>query len=1750
MHARTSTGRDLTPAGRGGTAGGAEADDDAATTAPGTAPGDARLRSGSSVDTVREDTTPTDVNADEIEDSELDEALPSGERMVAQAVALAGDDLDAARLVDRYWRFAPDEELVGCTSGGLLAIAADHRRLAVQRLPGELKLRVGLPPGASHTVIEIVVDDMPFLVDSVTAALAARSLEVHLLVHPMIVVRREPLGRLVEVAADVEPDDAIAGDLVESWIRIEVDAVRDPAAREEIHADLQRVLTDVREAVEDWPKMRSMALAIADELATAQFAGPRPPVPEKDITDSVELLRWLANDHFTFLGYREYRLVEGTDPATGEPVKQLAAVLGTGLGILRGDQVSPRVLSSMTPEAYAQALEKRLLIITKANSRATVHRSAYLDYIGIKTFDADGEVMGERRFLGLLASSAYRSSVRELPVVRRKVAEVVERSGLAARSHSGKDLMEILETYPRDELFQIRTDDLYHAVTGVLRMAGRRQLRVFLRRDGYGRFISCLIFLPRDRFTTAVRLRMQRILLTELNGVGVDYTTRVTESLLAQVHFIVRTDPANPPGTLDADRLAERLADVTRHWDDDFRLVLERKLGDETTRALFARYAEALPEVYKDEYTPYEAVKDLAKLELLDEPGQLEMHLFRRRMADGGVVTTGGEVHAGAAAVRFKVFRYGEPMLLSAVLPVLHSLGVEVTDERPYEIRRSDGTIFLYDFGLRLPADARDLREVRGQVENAFSAAWRGEVEVDGFNALVLRAGLTWRQVVVLRGYAKYLRQAGTVFSQEYLQATFCAHPVLAALFLDLFETRFDPRRHRSDEDRALRTKELVAEIGRQLDTVASLDRDRIFRSYLALIQATLRTSFFQRSTAAGVAGRPKPYVSFKLDPRALPDLPEPRPRYEIFVYSPRFEGVHLRFGPVARGGLRWSDRRDDFRTEVLGLVKAQTVKNAVIVPTGAKGGFVLKQPPAAEGLPAEAVACYRMFVSALLDVTDNIDTTTAAGRIVPPHDVVRHDGDDPYLVVAADKGTASFSDIANEISRAYGFWMGDAFASGGSAGYDHKRMGITARGAWKSVQRHFRELVGGGEPAGGSGMSGHELGIDVQERDFTVVGIGDMSGDVFGNAMLQSRHIRLVAAFDHRHIFLDPDPDPERSYAERERLFRLARSTWDDYDRSVISTGGGVFPRTAKSVPISPEIRDALGLGDAATAMTPAELIKVILLAPVDLLFNGGIGTYVKAATETHADVGDKANDPVRVNGAQLRCRVVGEGGNLGLTQRGRIEYALGGAERGGRIFTDFIDNSAGVDCSDHEVNIKILLAAAGLVGPERDALLAEMTDEVSALVLRDNYEQARALGNARAQAGLLLPVHRRMLTDLEHSGRLDRELEALPSDEALQARSAAGTGLTAPEFAVLLAYVKIALMEQVAASELPDEPWTAQVLADYFPSALGGVVGFRPALAVPAEPADAGEPGGGAAAGVPPRFAGAMERHRLRREIITTTLVNEVVNRGGTSFVYRAMEETGASAADVVRAYVVVRDVYGLGDLWLAVEALDNRVPVAAQTAAYLGSRRLLDRAVRWLLQNRRSPLDVPGEIAALRPGVADLLPRLPSLYRGVERESLAAQAQSFVDLGLPQSQAEWAARIMYGFGLLDIVEVATAAGRDLTTVAQVYFVLSERLRVDAVLSKISGLPREDRWQTLARMALRYDLYAALAALTSEVMSSTAEQAAPEARVFEWEQVNAASLTRARNAIGEFADSPADLAALSVLLRQIRTLVRTAAA
>ncbi|MEU9580939.1 NAD-glutamate dehydrogenase [Streptomyces chilikensis] len=1649
------------------------------------------------------------------------ENSPAGGRLPAGATDDGGRSPDRAAVLSflqRYYLHTAPEDLTDRDPVDVLGTAYSHYRLAGNRPQGTAAVRVHTPTveengwTSSHSVVEVVTDDMPFLVDSVTNELSRQGRGIHLVVHPQFVVRRDLTGKLLEVLDTPAPGDA--SDLphdahVESWIHVEMDRETDRDDLKQIAADLQRVLSDVREAVEDWEKMRDAAVRIADELPFEPLASD---LPQEEVDEACELLRWLAADAFTFLGYREYRLVD--DDA-------LAAVPGTGLGILRsdphqtpdadgnlpddrGDDPSGPSFERLPADARAKAREHRLLVLTKANSRATVHRPSYLDYIGVKKFDENGEVIGERRFLGLFSSAAYTESVRRVPVIRRKVAEVLAATGFSANSHGGRDLLQIMETYPRDELFQTPADELRSIVTSVLYLQERRRLRLYLRQDEYGRYYSALVYLPRDRYTTAVRLRIIDILKEELGGTSVDFTAWNTESILSRLHFVVRVPLGTElPHLSDADkeRIENRLAEAARSWADGFAEALHAEFGEERAAELLRRYGNAFPEGYKADHTPRAAVSDIARLE----------HLATADAEEEFALSLYEPVGAAPGERRFKIYRHGAPVSLSAVLPVLTRLGVEVTDERPYELRCPEGHegvtgAWIYDFGLRLPRTALTANgeflggdDARERFQDAFAATWTGRAENDGFNSLVLSAGLTWREAMMLRAYAKYLRQAGSTFSQDYMEDTLRDNVHTTRLLVSLFEARLSPERQSAGLEIV---DGLLEELDGALDQVASLDEDRILRSFLTVVKATLRTNFFQLTDD----GRPHDYVSMKFDPQAIPDLPAPRPAYEIWVYSPRVEGVHLRFGKVARGGLRWSDRREDFRTEVLGLVKAQMVKNTVIVPVGAKGGFVAKQLPDPsvdrDAWMAEGVACYRTFISALLDITDNL----VGGEVVPPEGVVRHDSDDTYLVVAADKGTATFSDIANEVAQSYGFWLGDAFASGGSAGYDHKGMGITARGAWESVKRHFREL-----------------GVDTQTQDFTVVGVGDMSGDVFGNGMLLSEHIRLVAAFDHRHIFIDPDPDAAVSYAERRRLFELPRSSWADYNTELLSPGGGVFPRTAKSVPLNQHIREALGIDAGVTKMTPAELMKAVLTAPVDLLWNGGIGTYVKASAESHADVGDKANDAIRVDGQDLRVKVVGEGGNLGLTQLGRIEYAqAGNGGSGGKVNTDAIDNSAGVDTSDHEVNIKILLnglvSADDMTVKQRNKLLAEMTDEVGHLVLRNNYAQNTALANAAVQAHDMLPSQQRFMRHLVRSGRLDRAIEFLPNDRQIRERLQHGQGLTGPETAVLMAYTKITAAEELVTTGLPDDPYLRRLLHCYFPAALRE------------------------------RFEEQIDNHPLRREIVTTILVNDTVNTGGTTFLHRLREETGASLEEVVRAHTVAREIFHCGRVWDAVEALDNQVEAAVLTRIRLHSRRLVERATRWLLNNRPQPLAIAQTVEFFAEGVEQVWSHLPKLLRGADQAWYQHIHDELSGAGVPEELATQVAGFSSAFPALDIVSVADRTGKDALEVAEVYYDLADRLRITQLMDRILELPRADRWQSMARASIREDLYAAHAALTAEILAAGGDAATPEQRFEAWERNHAAILSRARTTLDEIHSSDGfDLANLSVAMRTMRTLLRS---
>jgi len=1583
------------------------------------------------------------------------------------------------------------------------AIGMQMLEFARKRKPGQASIRVFNPTleesgwESPFTVLQIVNDDMPFLVDSVGMALAEMGIGVHVLGHPLVRLERDRSGRLVGVGEGK----------AESLMSIEIDR-QPPEAMKAIEQKVAQVLAEVRAVVADWGLMRERMQVLADDLATRHM-----PVADPVRREAQEFLRWAANDHFILFGYREYRVVK----RDGEDV--LAPVEGSGLGLMRGkDGVAPRPVHSLAAQGLHDSGATEPLILTKTNARSRLHRKGYMDYIGVLLFDASGRIIGEQRFLGLYTSSAYNRRPWEIPLVRERYEYVMRSSGLAPNSHSGKALRHILETLPREELFQSSEEELFRTATGVLGLQERVRSRLFLRRDRYGRFFSALVYIPRERFNTDVRLRIENLLREALHGEHVDASVVLGESPLAQLHLIVRPK-AGEAVQVDIAELERRLAHLLRNWQDDLRELLIARHGEAVGLRLANAYGRALPAGYIEEVSPELAANDVEQLAALTGPDdlRLSLQLVPRGRGQG---------------LSLKLYRQHTDIPLSDVLPLMENMGLRVVTEHPYRLQATlaDGTVLpihIQDFEVELVSGESEVGDRAAAFEQAFAAVWSGRAENDGFNRLVLAAGLEWRQVAVLRGYWKYLLQTGVPFSQGAAEQTLARYPLLARLLVELFEARFEPsagrgaaaaareaqqrlaaqlRRLAGDEATARLLEELVqaraaarpARIGqvreallRLLDRVANLDEDRILHGFIDVIDATLRTSYYQRNAA----GQPAETISFKFDPAQIPELPKPRPYREIFVYGPRVEGVHLRFGAVARGGLRWSDRREDFRTEVLGLVKAQMVKNTVIVPVGAKGGFYAKclPDPAVDrdAWFAEGVACYKLFIQGLLDITDNI----VEGKIVPPRDVVRHDQDDPYLVVAADKGTATFSDIANSLAIAHGFWLGDAFASGGSAGYDHKGMGITARGAWESVKRHFRAL-----------------GRDCQSENFTCVGIGDMSGDVFGNGMLLSRHIRLVAAFDHRHIFLDPDPDPARSYAERERLFRLPRSSWADYDARLISKGGGVYPRSAKSIDISPQVRAALGLAEEVKAMTPAELMRAILQAPVDLLWNGGIGTYVKASSEQHSDVGDRANNAIRVDGGQLRCKVVGEGGNLGMTQLGRIEAAQNGV----LLNTDFIDNSAGVDTSDHEVNIKILLNAEVQAGrlalPARNKLLASMTDEVARLVLLDNYRQNQAISLMERMSARRLGAKQHFIRTLEQQGLLDRQIEFLPSDAELSARKARGQGMTRPELAVLLSYSKLVAFQQLLDSDIPEDPYLSKELQRYFPEPLQK------------------------------KYARGMESHRLKREIIATAVTNQTINRMGATFLLRMQEDTGRSPAEVAKAYTISREVLDARMLWAQIDALDGKLPESAQIDALQVIWNLQRSFVRWLL-NRPGPM----------PGITEAVERYRDPFNDIrsasgvlptsQRPAYEAALQEWKDKGMPPALAQQLAELPYLEPAFDIIELARARKLKPVDVSRVHFRLGEALRLPWLFEQIDALAVDGRWHAVARGVMRDELAAHHRVLAGQVIAQPGKDA--DAKVAAWLQRDDAALRFTLGMLGELAaQKTLDYPTLSVAVQKLGQL------
>ncbi|GAB3036586.1 NAD-glutamate dehydrogenase [Oleiagrimonas citrea] len=1582
---------------------------------------------------------------------------------------------------------------------GFMATRPFHGR-AHMRIFNPIREQAGW--GGLRTTVQVVTDDMPFLVDTLTMAVARAELDVHMVAHPVFAVLRETDGTLQELSQEGidQPHESI--------MHLEIDRLADDDACERLRDELEASLSDVRLAVEDWQRMRGMMLDISEDLPRREL-----PLDEAAVSEAQSFLRWAADDNFTFLGYREYEVAD----VDGDEV--LRTVKDSGQGILRDDSraTAPRSLKTLAASRLPQSGAMDAIILTKTNARSRVHRPGYMDYIGVLKFDAEGRPVAEQRFLGLFTSTAYTKRPQDMPLVRLKYESVMRRSGLRRNAYSGKALRHILETLPRDELLQGSPEELFDMAMGVLELKERARPRLFVRRDQYGRFFSCLAFIPRQRFNTTVRHRLERMLCDALHGDSLDSSVLMGESALARLHVVVRPVPGDTPA-VDTDALEEELVGIVRNWQDDLRDSLVHELGEIEGLGLANRYGAALPAGYIEEVSADVAAADVQALAQLDDDQAVRMSFYRPQQQPD--------------QLRFKVYRRGVDIPLSDMLPQLENLGLRVLTEHVYDMQVDDARLFIQDFEVRPDGDLLfPVDQVGGHFEGAFENVWRGNAESDGFNRLVLGALLHWRQVAMLRGYCKYLQQVGIAFSQSYMEETLNRYPGIANLLVELFNAKFDPRREQRDEDTlAAHEKQLRGEMDvlvpqslsvdragfinrvvgalRQdratqidiywqaikvlLDGVASLDDERIIKSYMDVIRATLRTSYFQRPDGAA-----RHYISFKFDSSLVPDAPKPVPYREIFVYGPRVEGIHLRFGAVARGGLRWSDRREDFRTEVLGLVKAQMVKNTVIVPVGSKGGFFVKQPPESgerEDIQAEGVACYRMFIEGLLDITDNL----VDGKVVPPQDVVRHDDDDPYLVVAADKGTATFSDIANGIAIDHGYWLGDAFASGGSNGYDHKGMGITAKGAWESVKRHFRAL-----------------GRDSQGEDFTCVGVGDMSGDVFGNGMLLSRHIRLLAAFDHRHIFLDPNPDAATSYAERERMFALPRSSWEDYDKSLISEGGGVWPRSAKSIPVSEPVRKALGLRNDVEQLSPNELMNAILKAPADLLWNGGIGTYVKASSETHADAGDRANNALRIDGNELRCKVVGEGGNLGLTQKGRIEAALNGV----LLNTDFIDNSAGVDTSDHEVNIKILLGDAVHRGEldtdGRNEQLAAMTDEVERLVLWDNYRQNYAITMMEHMAAKRIGSMAHFIRTLEAEGLLDRQVESLPSDAELTERKTRGLGLTRPELSVLLSYDKLKLFQQLLDSDVPEDPYLSRELERYFPEPLR-------------------EP-----------YAEHMQRHRLKREIIATAVTNSTINRMGATFMMRMAEDTGQGPAAIAKAFTAAREILDARGLWADIEVMDGKVAEDTQIDAKLHIWGLLRHLTRWLLTRPGGTLDIAANVERYQPGMNALREALPKALTPTGCSDFEAGKEKWEGLGMPADLALRLARIPLLRSGLDMIEVSMQSGKPVEQVASVFFGLAGALDLDWLRGQVEALPVESSWHAQARGSLLEELSHQHRALSAQVLGYAGDRYGQEA-VSVWLDRDDPTLKHTRAMLADILTQNADYPIASVAVRRLAQLAQ----
>ncbi len=1493
-------------------------------------------------------------------------------------------------------------------------MANSHWEMAKEREKGEPKLRIYMPIAEEgeqrKTIIDIVSDDLAFLVDSVAAEINKHNILIGILIHPFVYTSYDAKGALKDLSPEYED-----GYLRQSHIHVQISETLSEAAVKELKDGLYSVLDDVFYANKDWKPILAKLDEAAEELNTARTRR-----AAAEIQEHCAFLKYLYDNNFTLLGYREYKFVDGKNGVESKTVK------GSSLGLLHND-VSPAYISEVEEglPRNLQELRRGLppVSVSKTNRLATVHRRVPMDCVAVKTYNDKGEVTGEKLFIGLFTSVTYSRSVSDVPYLRGKVEDTMKASGYIEGTHDGKALRHILEKYPRDELFQIETNELLRICKNIIRLQERQRIALFLREDPFGRYISCLVYIPRDRFGTKLRKDIQRILEEETKGVCSNFYTTLDDSVFARVMFVINISQKNPP-KINAKRIEQRLREAGQTWSERLTQALTEAYEDhQHITDMTLRYGEAFPVNYTLTYQAKQCVFDIEKVEAALTQNRIVLDLYRPNDVE-------------LNKIRLKVFHIGSPVTLSEVMPILEDMGLRAIAELPFEVKPegAEESVWIHDFLLETPEieDFIVIRDVKENFEKAFAKIWYNEVENDGLNRLVLSAGANWHEITILRAYVRYIKQLRLPFSRSYIEKALTENPKISRLLIDLFKAFHDPQRQKDSENLAAGA---TVAIDHELEKVLSSDYDRILRAMMTLIDNTLRTNYYQRQKD----GSAKPYLSLKFNSGKIPFMPQPKPFREIFVYSPKVEAIHLRGDVIARGGLRWSDRHEDYRTEVLGLMKAQMVKNSVIVPMGSKGGFVVKTPTnSREEFMEEGIRCYKTFISGLLDITDN----RKGAKVVPPKDVVRRDGDDPYLVVAADKGTATFSDIANGLSQDYNFWLDDAFASGGSAGYDHKKMGITARGAWESVKYHFR-------------LFNH----NTQTDDFEVIGVGDMGGDVFGNGMLLSEHIRLVGAFNHLHIFCDPDPDVAKSFKERKRLFEIVGG-WDKYDTKTLSKGGRIYNRSDKLLELTPEIKQRFEL--TKDKVTPNELMQAMLKAKIDLMWFGGIGTYIKSTKESHSDAGDKANDALRVNADQVRAKVLGEGANLAVTQLGRVELG----ERGVAVNTDFIDNSAGVDSSDHEVNIKILLTDVmsqkehNMDIKARNKLLEQMTEEVGDHVLRHNYQQAQAISLMEVQARETLQVHDQFIQEMERTQGLNRKIEGLPDQETIETRLRTGKGLTRPEMCVLLSYAKINLTKALLATDIPDNPKMEYWVVDYFPEILGK------------------------------KYLKEIQRHRLKREIVATMMASSLINRLGPTFLQSRMKKTGASVEEITQAYLIVRDAFGLRHLWDAIEELDGKVPAQVQLKAMREIAHLAEHGITWFLTRLGRHMDIDADAATFSAGIKELSKHLDELVTDSLLSSIKQRQVALVKDGLPETLAHQIALMPVLSSACDIIKISGERDTNLKNTARTYFELGERFHLDWLRSKVRYLPREDHWSSEAANGLMDQLYGSQAGMTIRIL------------------------------------------------------------